>query len=136
MSVFALAVVLKLRGRMVVGEFKGTPGPWEWQTPMGEHCPWIVQAGKQAYEWEPIATLGDCTEDGPSPRSKAFQRVQADARLIAAAPDLLAALQAFNVTEANIVSGTADTLTIRVPIAVIQQAASAIAKALGQEAGK
>jgi hypothetical protein len=55
--------------------------------------------------------------------------LEATAALIAAAPDLLAALKGFNLTAENIVSGTADTLILQVPIAVIQQAAAAIAKA-------
>lgn len=60
---------------------------------MGENCPWIVPAGQEAYEWVPIATLGDCLEDGPHPRSKAFREIQANAALIAAAPELLEACQ-------------------------------------------
>ena len=63
---------------------KATPGEWAWETPMGEHCPWIVQGGKQAYEWKPLATLGDCIEDGPNPHSKAFRAVQGNAAYIAA----------------------------------------------------
>ena len=62
---------------------KATPGEWAWETPMGEHCPWIVQGGKQAYEWKPLATLGDCIEDGPNPHSKAFRAVQGNAAYIA-----------------------------------------------------
>jgi hypothetical protein len=70
-----------------------TPGPWAVETPMGESAPWIVQDGKQAYEWEPIATLGDCTEDDLPKRSKAQKTIEANARLIAAAPELLEALE-------------------------------------------
>lgn len=62
-----------------------TGGDWAMETPMGEHCPWIVPGGKEAFEWEPIATLGDCTESGPSTRTKAFKEIQANARLIVAA---------------------------------------------------
>jgi hypothetical protein len=42
--------------------------------------------------------------------------------------DLVEALEGFNVKERNIVIGTADTLTIRVPIAAIQKAAAALSK--------
>ena len=45
---------------------------------------------------------------------------------------LLAALKAFNMTAENIVGGTATTITLRVPVVVIQQAAAAIAKAEGR----
>jgi len=75
-----------------VGEARHTPGPWAWETPLGEHCPWVVQDGKQAYEWDPIATLGYYTEEGPPTGSEAFQRLQANAQLIATAPDMLEAL--------------------------------------------
>ena len=51
------------------------------------------------------------------------------ARLFAAAPDMLAALKAFNLTAENVVGASADTLTLRVPIATIQAAAAAVAKA-------
>ncbi len=70
------------------------PGPWEVETPMGDSSPWIVESGKQAFEWEPIATLGDCLENDLPPRSAAQRRIEANARLIAAAPCILAALEA------------------------------------------
>ena len=103
-----------------------TPGPWAWETPMGENCPWIVQAGKEAFEWEPIATLGDCLEDGPSRRSKAFRRIQADARLIAAAPDLLEALEAIATLR------PAGDCKNRLIVQMERIALTAIAKARGQ----
>jgi hypothetical protein len=58
-----------------------------------------------------------------------YEELLAFARLFAAAPDLLEALKGFNVKEGDIISGSADALVIRVPIAVIQAAAAAIAKA-------
>lgn len=60
---------------------KHTPGPWEVQTPMGDGAPWIVQSGKQAYEWEAIAALGDCLED-LNPRSVAARTIAANAARI------------------------------------------------------
>lgn len=88
-------------------EHKFTPGPW-------------VIAGDEieTAEGQYVCHFGDGLE--------------ADARLIAAAPELLEALRAFNVTERMIVGGTADSLTIRVPISVLQNAAAAIAKATGE----
>ena len=46
-------------------------------------------------------------------------------RLRAVRDDLLAALDAFNLKEEWIISGQANSLTIRIPLAVIQQAAAA-----------
>jgi hypothetical protein len=56
---------------------------------------------------------------------------RANARLIATAPELLEALEAFNLGSESIVSGSAETITLRVPIKAIQDAARAIAKATG-----
>lgn len=70
---------------------KHTPGPWCIETPMGEDTPWIVEAGKQSYEWHCIAMVPvsqDNEDDLPVPVAKA------NARLIAAAPEMLAALKA------------------------------------------
>lgn len=63
-----------------------TPGPWEIETPMGDETPWIVQAGAQPYEWDALAMI-PTTGDGSSPHALA------NARLIAAAPELLEALR-------------------------------------------
>jgi len=41
---------------------KHTPGPWNIETPM-EHEFWIVQSGKETYEWFPIATCPLPDED-------------------------------------------------------------------------
>lgn len=74
-----------------------TPGPWEIQDPMGEDL-WIVQAGLEAFEWTRIASVAtddseDAMDRGASRPISKRERA-ANARLIAAAPDLLAALKA------------------------------------------
>ena len=66
-----------------------TSGPWEVEQPM-DHELWIVEAGKEAYEWRVIAGCPFPDEKGDISR----QQVEANARLIAAAPELLEALQA------------------------------------------
>lgn len=69
---------------------KHTPGPYIIENPMGEEYGlWIVEAGKQTYEWRCLASVHQETEYFDkslhiSPREQA-----ANARLFAAAPDLL-----------------------------------------------
>jgi len=65
-----------------------TPGPWAVEEPM-DHELWIVEDGKEAYEWRVIAGCPWPDEPRDIPR----KQVEANARLIAAAPDLLAALE-------------------------------------------
>lgn len=66
-----------------------TPGPWTIEYPMGDDQHVIVQANKPTYEWSFIATVTSDEQDGKS-RIPPAQSL-ANARLIAAAPDLLAA---------------------------------------------
>lgn len=66
-----------------------TRGPWAVEDPM-EHELSIVEAGKPSYEWKFIACVPyGGLNDGDFSRPVA----EANARLIAAAPELLAALQ-------------------------------------------
>jgi len=74
-----------------------TPGPWIVEDPLGPEALWIVEAGKQTYEWRCIAMVcqddptNDEDRDPVAPITEAEQI--ANARLIAAAPDLLKALE-------------------------------------------
>lgn len=69
---------------------KHTPGPWAVEDPMfGELT--IVETGKQTYEWRFIASI-DISPNDPDHSIPIFE-AKANARLISAAPDLLAALK-------------------------------------------
>lgn len=107
-----------------------TPGPWH----VGNGD--IFAEGNKSSDFDDIVICAIGLGGGFRSHEYAVVKAhrpegKANARLIASAPELLEALEAFNVTEKMIVAGTADSLTIKVPIAVIQQAAAAIAKATG-----
>lgn len=68
-------------------ESKHTPGPWLVEYPLGPEILCIVaNADAPAYEWTHIAQLStECDDDtDPTP-----EQAQANARLLASAPDLL-----------------------------------------------
>lgn len=67
-----------------------TPGPWCIEDPMAPESLWIVQAGKQTYEWWPIAV---CNMPDEEDHLFTGAEVNANATLIAAAPALYKALK-------------------------------------------
>ena len=68
-----------------------TPGPWTVEDPF-DHELVIVQDGKASHEWQFIATIPHGDKDG-DPDDIPDVIAERNARLIAAAPDLLAALK-------------------------------------------
>ncbi len=88
---------------------KHTPGPWTFETPMGDELPWIVQAGKPAHQWKMIAqiVLEDDVDDVP--REEAMWNMH----LMVAAPDMLAALNA----ALPLLGGTQEEALVRTAIA-------------------
>jgi hypothetical protein len=69
-----------------------TPGPWAVEDPIFQQLT-IVEADKQTYEWRFIASV-DLVPYAEDDRPISVGEATANARLISAAPDLLAALQA------------------------------------------
>lgn len=98
-----------------------TAGPFEVQNPMGSDVGlWIVQAGLEAYEWSCIAIVPrDDDRSGKHFITKAEQK--ANARLFAAAPELLAV--------AKMVAALSDRWGEQGEL--VQAARAAIAKATG-----
>lgn len=68
---------------------KFTPGPRAVETPMGDDNPWIVEDGKEVYDWRCLAIVpwGKLECDVPRPEA------EANACLIRAAPDLYEAVK-------------------------------------------
>lgn len=96
-----------------------TPGPWVVEAPMDDEL-WIVEAGKHAYEWRTIAGCPLPSERGDiSPA-----QVRANARLIAAAPELLAILERVN--------GEAECFLGVISSEMVDEITAAIAKARGE----
>lgn len=107
-----------------------TPGPWDYRP--GEYDDWgWIRGGPGGMT---IGHAHSPLDDDEANRHRAAKTDpwEANARLMAAAPELYAALAAFNLKEEMILSGTANSLTLRVPLDAIRKAAAALAKARGE----
>lgn len=103
-----------------------TPGPFEIESPMDDEL-WIVEDGKEAYEWRVIASLPLPSEKGDIPR----KQVQANAALFKAAPDMLKALLGLHYVLATAESNASGNPEWEAVSAKINAARKAIAKATG-----
>lgn len=121
-----------------MGENGWTPGPWEYVPGNEHHGPYVTtnfgSTVCDCYAMSNPASLSVRNGGDSKPYSFLAEMAEPNARLIAASPALAEALEAFNLTESMVVGGTADTLTLRVPIATIQKAAAALALAKGRTA--
>ena len=108
-------------------DFGHTPGPWEVESPM-DHELWIVEAGKQAYEWRVIAGCPWPDDIGGISR----KQVKANAHLIAAAPDMRDALVGLAPILATAESNASGNPEWEAVSAKVNAARAAIAKATGQ----
>jgi hypothetical protein len=100
-----------------------TPGPWSLAAKKkgGER---LVVVGDPWPESTQMACIAEAFQmSGPHGTG------EGNARLIAAAPDLLAALRGLNMTEDRIVGAQGGDMIVRMPMDAITAAAAAIAKA-------
>ena len=111
-----------------------TPGPWRIDYQQDE-APYIVAEQGKAWNNPTICHLyQDITPDDSvtiGPLLEAFDNATANARLIAAAPDLLAACQALMRAETMQTEGKRDGATMGQISLAIDAARAAIAKATG-----
>lgn len=103
-----------------------TPGPFAIESPMNDGL-WIVEAGKEAYEWRVIAALPFPSEKGDIPR----KQVVANANLFAASKDMLNALLGLHYVLATAESNASGNPEWPAVSAKIDAARAAIAKATG-----
>ena len=77
------------------GGAKFTPGPWHFEDPLGPEILSIVAGGPEAYDWKHVAQISttDQTDEFDDEIVIPPEEAMANARLIAAAPDLFAALR-------------------------------------------
>lgn len=107
---------------------KHTPGPWKWDHDELHQASLIdayyAARERNEYENHPQAIVE--TDSGY------YGPFGADRDLIAAAPDMLAALKEFRLKEEYVAGAQGNHLILRIPLDVIQKAAAAIAKAEGR----
>lgn len=98
---------------------KHTPGPWAYEDPMGREVGyWIVQRGLETYDWSCIAVV--TADKDTAGRPITYVEQQANARLIAAAPELLAWLKRCEAMVSSD-SGPPDWDTVRAVISKAEQ---------------
>ena len=100
-----------------------TSGPWFWVEGTD-----AINRRWNNQDWT-VASVGRHRLSWHEDESSEGREAGANAQLIAAAPDLLAALQAFNIQEQDVIGGDVNNMIIRVPLKTIEQMALAVAKA-------
>lgn len=114
-----------------MSESNHTPGPWSVEDPMGADVGlWIVQTGLEPRQWSCIAVVTDDADGGARDEGGRFigcAEQQANARLIAAAPEMFDALKAMRSAAMAIPENWSDAM-----MRAARMANSAIAKAEGR----
>ncbi len=113
---------------------KHTPGPWSVQDPMGDGVEddlWIV-AGDQVHNWRCLALVSCDTEKGPAEKPVYRPQRDANAQLMATAPELLALAEGMiprNVCLTN--SSISDDLIVPLDVSMgeLRKIAAVVAKA-------
>lgn len=111
-----------------MGQHSFTPGPWSINQ-AGHGGPDGKLVVDEVFVYAPDCGVDDIAVAADIVDPLTGKPSPANARLIAAAPLMLEALQAFNAKEQDIVSGSADHLVLRVPMDVIAKMAAAVAAA-------
>ena len=75
-----------------MSERKHTPGPWTVEDPFVDYLSIVI--GDQPYNWRFVAHVHTDLEKGGSVKVIGKAQMEANARLISAAPDMLEALEA------------------------------------------
>lgn len=104
-----------------------TAGPWCVEEPI-DGCLSIVEAGKQTFEWRFIATCP--LPDGDEDQDFTDREVRANAKLIAAAPDMKKALECIQE-----VAGSLNGASVHVRERAVKQIAGWCAVALSLATG-
>lgn len=111
---------------------KHTPGPWEWQSEYDIEA-YPEEAGRLYVVGSNLGGLvGVALPWATEIDSRDFKRVEANARLIAAAPDLLEALKSFQSYGCPVCAGDCASANPPVHSCPMQMAYSAIARAEGR----
>lgn len=104
-----------------------TPGPWRWWTSNSWRRLTSEATDRQRRDGGVLCPTTSRSDGHPDCIIK-----QEDMDLIAAAPELYGALEAFRLKPAEIVGAQAGNFILRVPTDVIARAAAALAKARGE----
>ena len=107
---------------------KHTPGPWFRNIKPARKYP-TVWAGRNTHV---AVVVAGAPHGSGSGADMSDEEIEANIDLIAAAPEMLAALEGFNLEEESIVGAQGGFMILRIPLDAITAAVAARAKATGR----